>query len=162
MAGKGNGYYGDFWLFEIDENLVTQWEVFFGTPQVQRGNAMVQTPDGGYAIAGETEAKLGSMASMWLVKTDSEGNKEWEAVTNWGADRRHAFKDVLLTEDDTLMAVARSQESGYSYMIRFVEYDLQGNELTDILTSYKGDTRAMVAGHDGGYVLVVNSAYNLR
>ena len=157
VAGIGKS---DYWLMEVDENLDLVWEKFYGVVYPDRCNGMVLAPDGGYVLAGETEAKLGSKASMWIIKTDSTGEIEWEHWKNWGLDRRHAYKEVLLLPDGNLMAVARSQESGYSYMVRFVKYDMQGNMLSDVLTDQKGDTSSVILASDGGYVLTAYHSPN--
>ena len=157
MAGTGKNYNGDYWLAEFDENLDLVWEKSYGVVYPDRCNGMVRLPDGGYVLAGETEAKLGSKASMWIIKTDSAGVVEWEDVINWGLDRRHAFKDVIMLPDNHLLAVGRSQETGYWYRDRLVKYDFEGNVIFNVLGN-KGEPQSVMVTSDGYFVMVGHSS----
>ena len=53
--------------------LVT-WDKTFGGSNYDRAYAIVQTKDGGYAIAGYTYSKGAGSADMWVVKVDAKGD----------------------------------------------------------------------------------------
>lgn len=56
----------DFWLVKVDSSGNMQWNQTYGGAGKDFAYSMVQTTDGGYALAGPP-----------LVKTDSEGNMQW-------------------------------------------------------------------------------------
>ena len=37
------------------------------------------TTDGGFIITGQTQGTASNNAKLWLIKTDSEGNEEWNS-----------------------------------------------------------------------------------
>jgi FlaG/FlaF family flagellin (archaellin) len=66
----------DFWLVKTDSSGNMEWSQTYGGPLMDRAYSVVQTSDGGYAIAGYTNS-FGAGHSFWLVKTDMYGNEEW-------------------------------------------------------------------------------------
>jgi hypothetical protein len=65
---------GDVYLIKTDPNGDTQWSRTYGGADGDFGNAVQQTPDGGYIIAGETDSYGTGRSDVYLVKTDSLGN----------------------------------------------------------------------------------------
>ena len=78
------GYYFQYtvyteraWLVKTDSAGKVQWDNIYG-PDVQYSNryfnSFQQTSDGGFIAAGSTNKFNGGANSIWLVKTDSNGN----------------------------------------------------------------------------------------
>ncbi len=76
---SGEGGY-DMWLVKTDETGVAQWNMTYGGLQDDMANCVVQTSDGGYVLAGYTNAFNASSQSTWLVKTDAYGNMDWNEI----------------------------------------------------------------------------------
>src|SRR2546423_3312675 len=61
-----------------------QWQKCLGGDSVDVANSVIQTSDGGYAIAGYTYSSNGNITSnhgatdVWVVKLDAKGNIEWQ------------------------------------------------------------------------------------
>jgi len=72
--GAGNS---DFWLVKTDSAGNEQWNKTYGGKGWDEANALVQTVDGGYALAGLTTSYGAGSADAWLVKTDVEGGLAW-------------------------------------------------------------------------------------
>ena len=67
----------DFWLVKLDSFGNVEWNQTYGGSGVEFANSLVETIDGGYALAGSTSALVAGNADVWLVKVDSFGNMEW-------------------------------------------------------------------------------------
>ncbi len=101
-----------FWLVKTDEQGNMQWNQTIGIEEsiVQ---AMVETSDGGYALAGYTHNERGSQ--FLLVKTDEKGNVKWnQTYGGWGSERAHS----LVQTSDGGYALA-----GYTYSFGAEGYD---------------------------------------
>ena len=83
----------DFWVLKFDANDQLQWQKTYGGTLDDRGNDIIQTSDGGYAILGysfSTDGDISQNAGLqdyWLVKLDANGNISWEKSFGYqGAD----------------------------------------------------------------------------
>ena len=66
------------------------WSQTYGGTASDSAEAMVQTSDGGFALAGYTVSFGAGSYDFWLVKTDEYGNLEWNQ-TYGGAGIDHAY-----------------------------------------------------------------------
>ena len=64
----------DLWLVKLNVQGDTIWTKSIGGMQSDNGNDLVQSSEGGYAIAGRTKSFGAGGYDAWLVKTDSSGN----------------------------------------------------------------------------------------
>ncbi|MCD4818721.1 MAG: T9SS type A sorting domain-containing protein [Candidatus Cloacimonetes bacterium] len=67
----------DIWLIKTDENGNQVWDAIFGGDQNDFSIIGQQTSDGGFIIIGTTESFGIGMQDFWLIKTDENGNEEW-------------------------------------------------------------------------------------
>jgi hypothetical protein len=72
-AGDPNVY-----LIKTDPNGNKKWQNSFGGTNDDYGFSVHQTSDGGYIIAGATRSFGAWQSDVYLIKTDSNGNGEWE------------------------------------------------------------------------------------
>lgn len=102
IADKTNESY-DYWVLKFNANHDMQWSKTYGGSGDDRGEDIVQTSDGGFAVLGYSDSNDGDVTSnagaqdYWLAKLDSNGNLLWQQSYGYlGADRG---KSILITQD---------------------------------------------------------------
>ncbi|MFX0065129.1 MAG: hypothetical protein ACFFC7_23400, partial [Candidatus Hermodarchaeota archaeon] len=58
------------WLVKTDSNGIPQWSQTYGGEKHESAHALIQTSDGGYALAGRTASYGAGGLDYWLVKTE--------------------------------------------------------------------------------------------
>lgn len=92
ITNKSNESF-DYWLLKYDQNDILQWQKTYGGSDDDRGNDIIQTNDGGYAIIGYSKSSNGNVSEnngahdYWVSKLDTFGNILWEKSYGFlGAD----------------------------------------------------------------------------
>lgn len=91
----------DFWLLKFSENNTLQWQKTLGGTDDDRGQDIIQTKDGGYAIVGYSKSTDGNLSEnagandFWLCKLDASGNISWQQSFGFlGADIGYALTET--------------------------------------------------------------------
>ncbi|MFX1253158.1 MAG: hypothetical protein ACFFCZ_16240 [Promethearchaeota archaeon] len=143
----------DFWLVKTDSHGIMQWNRTYGREEFNAASALIQTADGGYALAGETTSN-GTMPNSWLVKTDNNGRMQWNRT--YGGEKRDAASALIQTPDGgyTLAGETYSYGAGSSDFW-LVKTDSDG--ITQWIRTYGGaeddSAQALIQTTDGGYAL---------
>jgi len=78
IGSMPEGTWSCVWLVRIDENGNIEWNQTFDMEiGYCYGASLIQTMDGGYALAGHSISNITEDANLLLIKTDSIGKKEW-------------------------------------------------------------------------------------
>ncbi len=75
--GTFGGWNSDFLLVKTDDEGNSQWSRTFSRKEKNECQSIIQTSDGGFALAGYTWSFGARNHDFWLVKTDDEGNSLW-------------------------------------------------------------------------------------
>ena len=78
----------DFWLVKTDKDGNVEWNQTYGGEKFETAYSLVETSDGGYALTGDTQSFGAGDGDYWLIKTDKNGNVEWNQTYDNGADER--------------------------------------------------------------------------
>jgi hypothetical protein len=89
----GNGS-TDVWLIKTDNQGNEEWNKTFGGSDIDNGRSVQQTMDGGYIITGLTKSNGGTF-NLWLIKTDNQGNEEWNKTPDWEGGFGYSVKQTF-------------------------------------------------------------------
>jgi uncharacterized delta-60 repeat protein len=112
--------------FEVSERDTT-WTRTFGGSSADGVQAMQQTSDGGFILAGYTFSFGSSYANAYLVRTDAAGNLVWSNAYG-GAGWEYLFA-VAETADGGFVAAGYTTSNGAGSMDMYLlRVDAQGNQ----------------------------------
>ncbi len=121
--GQGNN---DIYVIKLDSAGNLQWTKTIGGNAEDRGYAIIQTSDSGYAIAGYTTSFGQGNRDVYLVKLDATGNLQWTRTIGDTADE--VAYDLLQTDDQGYVLVGYTTSVGAGTADVFiVKVDGNGN-----------------------------------
>ena len=149
----GSGGY-DAWLIKTDNNGNETWNKTFGGSVKDGARSVQQTIDGGYIIGGYADSYGNPGHDVWLIKTDDEGNQEWDSI--FGGLASDAAFSVFQTSDEGYIAVGYVDSYGAGdHDLWLIKTDMYGNEEWNM--TYGGSDNdwgsGVVITDDGGYVI---------
>ena len=123
----GAGSY-DFYVVKTDQSGNLEWEATYGTPNREYAHSIQQTSDLGFIIAGTTQPIPGHR-DIYLVKIDSLGTMEWDAVLGFGGNVHDDCHSVQQTSDDGYILIGYTDSTlvGFGTDIYLVKTDSLGN-----------------------------------
>ena len=156
LAGSTESFdaeWHDFWLVKTDSTGNMMWNQIYGGPGWEKAYSLIETSDGGYAMAGETFSDY--TGNFLVIKTDRNGNMEWNQT--YGGELREIAYSLVETSDGGY-AVA-----GYTWSFSSGEIDCwlvkinsEGNMQWH--QSYGGEgsdyAYSLIETSDGGYALI--------
>ncbi|NOR46650.1 MAG: PKD domain-containing protein, partial [Methanosarcinaceae archaeon] len=96
-------HWHDCLLVKTDTEGVEMWKrTIVGPNEDNTPYSILQSPDGGYIIAGKTGSVSYGFYDMWLVSTDPDGYVQWE-MTLGGTGQGDVARSVLLAPDGGLV-----------------------------------------------------------
>ena len=92
VTGKTTENY-DFWVLKFNSDALLEWNKTYGGSGDDRGNSLIETSDGGFALLGYTDSVDGDVSTnngnrdFWVVKIDAFGALAWQKSFGYaGAD----------------------------------------------------------------------------
>ncbi|MEL6820129.1 MAG: T9SS type A sorting domain-containing protein [Calditrichota bacterium] len=146
---------GDVWLLKVSPSGNEQWSKSYGGNKLDRGYALVQLPDDGFLVAGETSSRGNGLNDLWVLRTNSSGDTLW--TRTYGGAGTEFAEDLKLTSDGgfTLLSATRSFGAG-GLDCWLLRCDANGDTLWT--KSYGGTANDFITSvevtSDGGYAII--------
>jgi len=122
---SGIGHF-DVWLIKTDSNGFIEWDEIFGGIASDGGYSVQQTDDGGYIVLGYTSSFASGGSDAWLIKTDSDGNKEWDEILG-GTDPYVGFCVQQTVDGGYIITGYTSSFGTGNYDVWLIKTDSDGN-----------------------------------
>ena len=145
----------DVYLIKVNAKGDLEWERTFGGTLDENGHAVIQTADGGYMVVGWKETSENGPSDVYLIKTDSHGNLEWEKTFGGFYDKKGY--SVSQTSDGGYVICGATRLAGTDSANAFLlKVDVQGTLQWE--RTFEGHNNAVALSvfqtADGGYVMV--------
>jgi hypothetical protein len=147
----------DFLLAKYDTEGNELWRKTYGGSDYDYGMCLVQTGDGGFVMVGATYSYGAGMEDLWLVRTDSSGNKVWS--NTYGGlkdDSCDTTSGLIQTSDGGFAFVGSTESYGTGKDIFLVKVDANGGlewNKTFGGRPYASVGYSLAQSADGGYFL---------
>lgn len=170
--GDVTGFHGnlDYWIIKIDGSGTLEWQKALGGTEFDVPSSVLQTPDGGYIINGNSSSYNGDVAGakgaydFWVVKLDATGAVQWKQ--NYGGSGYEYGNSIQLTSDLGYVMLGHTQSSDgdvsvakghFDYWV--VKIDSTGSIQWDKSYGGSGEDYGLNLSTtgDGGYFLAGNS-----
>jgi len=159
-ASRGEG--SDLWLIKADSKGNRIWDKAFGGSGEDTAYFVRETKDGGYIVTGSTKSFGIGEESLWLLKTDSNGSREWDRT----------FGGFVSSSGDGGWSLAETKDGGYIVAGYTKSYGAGGKDLWLIRTDHMGNRlwdkvfggakddvgMSVVQTKDGGYLITGRTA----
>jgi len=145
---------GDLWLIKTDASGNMEWSQTYGDIYYDAASAVIQTVDGGFAVAGSTYSYGSGGSDVWLVKTDNLGNSQWRK-TYGGTGEDFGYSLVQTADNGFAIAGSTSSFGAGIYDFWLVRADSLGQEKWTKTFGGTGYDEAwsLIQTLDGGFAL---------
>jgi hypothetical protein len=144
----------DVYLVKLDANGNLQWTKTIGGPKIEVGISLIQTSDGGYAIAGITTSFGAGGADVYVVKLDANGNLQWTKTI--GGKKADVGTSIIQTSDGGYAIAGYTQSFGAGEAdVYVVKLDANGNLQWTKTIGGEGSEggSSLIQTSDGGYAI---------
>ncbi len=144
----------DMYMLKVDDRGNVLWSRQFGGAGADQAFAVTQTPDGGYLLAGRSNSFGSGQDDIYLVKTDAEGNFEWDQV--YGGDDDEVANDVVMHNGGYAIAGVRYEPGNPSPDAWVLLLDAEGALINDYVIgtpAEREEALGLAPTADGGLII---------
>ena len=145
----------DVWLVKTDAKGTPLWSQIYIGSHADVANSIIQTEDGGFALAGTTWSLGKGYNDGWLLKTNQNGTEAWNQT--YGGSSWDGVHSVIQTADDGFALAAWTNSFGVGGIDAWlVKTDSSGAAQWDRTYGGTADDEAwtVIPMADGGYSLI--------
>jgi hypothetical protein len=161
IAGGSSDYsqIADVYLVKTDSLGDTLWTKLYGGVEYDEANSVQQTSDGGYIVVGFTQSFGATIADVYLLKTDANGDTLWTKMYGWPLWEEG--RSVQETEDGYIITGYRtvtSSPNGPDSYVLLIKTDFNGDTMWTRLyealdEEYRDEGYSVDQTSDGGYII---------
>ena len=159
LPGTHQSEYDRLHVAKIDADGNLLWNKNYTADNDNRAYSIIQTKDGGYAIAGERRVPIlykygpGGDYDFWLIKTDSFGNLQWNK-TYGERELNEGARSVIQTSDGGYVLAGPASTYVFSSGSSIMKVDANGNlEWSKRFPDEGLDIYSIVQTDDNGYAI---------
>ncbi len=141
---------GDVALLKVDSLGNKEWGKRFGGDNCDMGYSVQQTQDNGYIVTGYTYSYGAGQSDVWLIKTDSLGNKKWDKT--FGGEHSEKSYSVQQTQDGGYIITGKTYDISGDFEVWLIKADSLGDKEWD-KAFFGGGSYSVQQTQDGGYVI---------
>ena len=157
----------DIYLIKVDTDGKLEWEKNYGGKLGEHGWCVQPTSDGGYIVAGHSESHGNGGWDFYLLKTDSNGNMQWQNNYGqpgliydeaWGVQQTSDGGYILAGGTGIEPGMLPGKDEGV-WSVYVVKTDSVGNMQWDLTYGNTSHNAAefIALTDDGGYIVIVDS-----
>ncbi len=149
----------DVYLVKLDANGNLQWTKTIGGKKEDMGTSLIQTSDGGYAIAGYTYSFGAGESDLYVVKLDANGNLQWTKTI--GGKKEDVGLSLIQTSDGGYAITGTTTSFGAGGKdVYVVKLDANGNLQWTRTVGGPGNEvgSSLIQTSDGGHVIAGTTA----
>ena len=154
FSGDGNQ---DIWLIRTNSLGDSLWTKTFGGENIDQGSDIISFENEGFILLGSTTSYGNGGADIWIIKTDSNGNEEWNHSYGGGSD--DYGQSILQIPDGgyIIRSVIESFGDGNT-AVGLLRISSTGDEIWNKTFGGSGGAggNALRETYEGGYILVCN------
>ena len=155
IAGYTNSFVTNMQVYVIktDGNGDSLWTKTIGGVNLDSGNSIQQTIDGGYIISGTTNSSGGGNMDVYLIKINPSGNAIW--AKSYGVGNIEYGYSAEQTTDSGYIIVGGNNTFTTDYDIYLIKTDVNGDTIwTKTFGGIGGDWGYSIRQTtDGGYII---------
>jgi uncharacterized delta-60 repeat protein len=148
----------DFYLVKTDSSGKVQWSRTYGGDNNEQAFSLQCTLDGGYILAGYTESFGAGQTDFYIVKTDSQGIRQWSK--NYGEAFINEGHSIQQTSDGGYIVAGRMIKEYYGNYSDFYIIKLNSTGEKEWSKTYNGlshDNAPQIEKTiESGYIVVSN------
>jgi WD40 repeat protein len=152
----------DFWVIKLDANGNQQWDKIFGGSNLEIASSIIQTTDGGFAVAGRTYSIEAGKNDVWVIKLDANGNQQWDKT--FGGNSDDGAHSIIQTTDGGFAIAGETKSKGAGYSdVWIIKLDPNGNQQWDKTFggSVSDSAYSIIQTTDGGFA-VAGITYSIK
>ena len=129
--GDVSGNHGgasDIWVIKINNVGTLQWQKTFGGTSSDIVYSIIQTSDGGYAVAGTTQSNNGNVSGnhglfdSWVIKISGTGTLQWQKT--FGGTSYDSAYSIIQTSDGGYTIAGTTQSSDGDLSVNYGDVDI--------------------------------------